>query len=209
MAKTWTKDEIEQALTQVGGLVRRFLKGLTVKGSANVSELGVHHMAVALAQKAAQERKKEPLVSTEKDPESGRSVFSIDPRYRKTIASFLASFHEPPETPRARRRRERAPAAAGRRRAGPAGTAAAPRRRSGRPRKAEAASLRPAARRRRRKAAPSAPGRADGFVRLPEDAATNWSFWAELVAFANEAAERGRTLRVTTDGSEVRLEVTR
>jgi hypothetical protein len=171
MSRTWSRAELEDALARAGSLVRRFLKGLTERESATIEQLHVHHMAAALTQKVASERSKEPLYRSAKD-ESGKSVFTIESRYRRPIADFLSSFDESVDgVPRRRRstRREKPLASAGE----------------------------PLSRR--------ALGRQNGCVQLPPDAMENWGFWAQLVSFLNEAGKQGRSIRLTTDGVEIKI----
>jgi hypothetical protein len=203
MAKAWTKDELQQLLVHATPIVRKFLKGLAARGSATAEEIGVHHMAAAIGYRYAKSRGKDPLYATRKDAATKLSVFTIDPKYRAQIASFLANFKEPAkvEQPKRGPGRPRKTEVAGVVKRGP-----------GRPRKTEvvAAAAEPARRRGRPpKAVSAGAGRVNGVVTLPSDAIENWSFWTQLVAFANHAAQQGKSLRITTDGIDVKVEASR
>jgi hypothetical protein len=174
MPKTWSKEDIHDVLTHATPIVRKFLKGLASKGTATAAELKVPHMAAVIGRRYEKSRRKEPLYSSAKDEATGKSAFTIEPKYKRAIAAFLATFKEPPAQPRRRARRA---------------AAAASRRGPGRPRKAVAAMT----------------GRTDGSFALPPDAAGNMAFWMGLVSFVNDAAEAGKTLRVTTDGTDVQV----
>jgi hypothetical protein len=174
MPKTWSKEELHDVLTHATPIVRKFLKGLASKGTATAAELTVPHMAAVIGRRYEKSRGKEPLYSSVKDEATGKSAFTIEPKYKRTIAAFLATFKEPPAQPRRRARRV-------------AAAAMTPRRGPGRPRKAVAAME----------------SRTDGSFALPPDAAGDMPFWMGLVSFVNDAAQAKKTLWVTTDGADV------
>ena len=93
---SWSKDELQDILEHATPIVRKFLKGLADRGAATIDELGVSHMAAAIGSRYAKHRGKEPLYKSAKDGTTGKSVFTIEPKYREDIARILAELPDQP-----------------------------------------------------------------------------------------------------------------
>jgi hypothetical protein len=199
---TWTPEELQEVLARATPIVRTFLHGLAVHGSATTEDLGVHHAAAAIGNRYAKSRGKEPLFTSAKDGTTGKGVYTIEPKYRDDVARILAGL--PNEAPAAAAPVKRGPGRPRKVEAGPT----APKRGPGRPRKIDVAmeSLvgmpAPARTKTRTK-----PARASDAITLPFGVIPDVTFWLQLVAMANEAVRRGKMLRFVSDGREVRIEL--
>ncbi len=200
MARSWSREEIEELLTHATPIVRQFLKGLAAKGTASADDIGVSHLAPVIGLRYTKSRGKESFYSSKKDEGTGKSVFTIDPKYRRRISDFLATFRAPAPQPKRRPGRPRSVA-----------VGLAPRRGPGRPRKVPADVVVVQARRRGRppKVATTFATRSNGSFVLPADALQSWSFWANLVAFANQATKGGASLVLETDGQGLQVKASR
>lgn len=210
MAKQWSEGELQDLLARATPIVRQFLKGLAKKGTASAEDVGVSHLAPVIGLRYTKSRRKEPLYSSEKSAATGKSVFTIAPRYRRRIATFLATFKAPPPQPKRTLGRPRRIVAGPAPRRGPGRprkTEMTPRRGPGRPRKLAVETMVASRHRRRhpRSAAIGTPGRTNGSFTLPAEALQGWSLWADLVAFANRAKKGGGSLVLKTDGQTVQL----
>jgi hypothetical protein len=193
VAATWSKDELHDVLAHATPIVRTFLHGLVAHGSATTDEIGVSHMAPVIGLRYAKHRGKEPLYRSAKDGTTGKTVFTIEAKYRDDVARILAGL--PNEAPAPPKRGPGRP---------PKNGVVAPKRGPGRPRKIDVAveSL----------IGPPAPARtkarreADS-ITLPFGVIPDVQFWLQLVAMANEAVRRGKLLRFVSDGQDVTIEV--
>jgi len=87
---TWTPDELQDVLAHATPIVRTFLHGLAVNGSATTEEIGVHHAAAAIGNRYAKSRGKELLFTSAKDGTTGKAVYTIASAYRDDVARILA-----------------------------------------------------------------------------------------------------------------------
>jgi hypothetical protein len=202
MPTTWTPDELQDVLAHATPIVRTFLHGLAVHGSATTEEIGVHHMAAAIGQRYAKSRGKEALFTSAKDGTTGKSVYTIDAKYRDDVARILAGL--PNEAPAASAPPKQGPGRPRKAEAEPT----APKRGPGRPRKIDVAmeslvgTSVPA-----RMTATAKATRAADAITLPYGVIPDVNFWLQLVAMANDAVRRRTTVRFVSDGKDVTIEV--
>ncbi len=197
MAKTWSRIELQEILAHATPIVRAFLKGLADRGSATVDEIGVHHMAPVIGIRYAKHRGKEPLYRSVKDESTGKSVFTIEPKYRDDVASILAELPDQPAEVAPMKRRPGRPRKA---------EAAAPKRGPGRQRKLDLAVESLIGHSSPPKTS-AASRRKNNSITIPFGAIPDVQFWMQLVAMANEAVRRGRHIRFVSDGLDVRIEM--
>jgi hypothetical protein len=200
---TWTSNELQDVLAHATPIVRTFLHGLAVHGSGTTRELGVQHMAASIAQGYAKARGKEALFTSAKDGTTGKRVYTIEAKYRDDVARILSGV--PTEAPAAAAQApKRGPGRPRKVEAEPT----APKRGPGRPRKIDVAmeslvgTPTPAQTKSTRKAK-----RASDSIALPFGVIPDVNFWLQLVAMANEAVRRGKTIRFISDGRDVKIAI--
>lgn len=206
MAASWSKDDLEKLMISATPIVQKFLRGLSAKGTATAEQLGVHHMAPVIGLRYSKSRGKEPLYSSKKDPKTGHSVFMMSPKYKSDIAKFMSTHRVIPRPPAQPKR----PVGRPRKNAIPEHTAA---RSAAATRSWRKSATRTAAAATVGKSVRRGPGRfprsASGSFTLPSNALREWTFWTELVAFANSATKRGAGLLLETDGASVQVRASR